>query len=56
MRFLEKILEAGRARRHDDITRYRGGRSVGDGIEAADVAFYGPMVFSRPVTTWGEEA
>ncbi|MGF0117835.1 hypothetical protein ACQFYA_16185 [Promicromonospora sp. Marseille-Q5078] len=56
MRFLDRILEAGRTQRLDATTRYRDGRSVGDGIEAVDVAFYGPMVFRRPVTMWTEEA
>ena len=57
MSFLDTILQADRSRGWADGTRYGDGRrSVGDGIEAADVAFFGPMVFRRPVTTWTEES
>ncbi|ROS75496.1 hypothetical protein [Cellulomonas sp. PhB143] len=53
MSFLEEILRADRTPRGGS-TAYRGPRSVGDGIEAADVAFYGPMVFNRPAPSWPE--
>ena len=56
MRFLDTILHADRPQRWADGARYGDGRSVGDGIEAADVAFFGPMVFRRPATTWTEES
>ncbi|GAA1710980.1 hypothetical protein GCM10009809_04190 [Isoptericola hypogeus] len=56
MRFLDTILDAARMQRQDATTRYRDGRAAGDGIETADVAFYGPMVFGRPLTWTGEEA
>lgn len=58
MRFLDTILRADRPRgRADTTTLYGDGRrSVGDGIEAADVAFFGPMVLRRPITTWAEES
>ncbi|MEK8226793.1 hypothetical protein NKG05_12960 [Oerskovia sp. M15] len=47
---------ADRARRQDTDALDREGRSVGDGIEAADVAFYGPMVFRRPESPRSERA
>jgi hypothetical protein len=56
MSFLDAILRADRPRRWADGTLYGDGRSVGDGIEAADVAFFGQMVFRRSVTTWTEES
>ena len=57
MSFLDTILRADRPRRRAGTTLYGDGRrSVGDGIEAADVAFYGPMVLRRPATTWAEES
>ena len=57
MSFLDMILQADRPRRWSDGTLYGDGRrSVGDGIEAADVAFFGPMVLQRPVPTWTEES
>lgn len=45
MRFLETILRVEpEARRYRSAAR-RQGRSVGDGLDTVDVAFYGPMVF-----------
>ncbi|MFI2702312.1 hypothetical protein [Cellulosimicrobium composti] len=55
MRFLETILAANRTP-PSDRARYRDDRrSVGDGIETADVAFYGPMALRRPATTRAED-
>ncbi|GED09892.1 hypothetical protein [Cellulosimicrobium cellulans] len=55
MTFLETILAANREQ-PPDLARYRDGRrSVGDGIEAADVAFYGPTALRRPATTRAED-
>ncbi|WP_166850012.1 hypothetical protein [Isoptericola sp. BMS4] len=45
MRFLDTILRTDpEARRFRSASR-GAGRCVGDGIEAADVAFFGPLVF-----------
>ncbi|MCA5892825.1 hypothetical protein LEP48_05580 [Isoptericola sp. NEAU-Y5] len=55
MSFLEAILDADRIVRPGWRGGYRDGRVVGDGIEAADVAFYGPMVLRRPTTTGTQE-
>ncbi len=49
MRFLETILRTDPEARRFRSTARRRGRSVGDGLEAADVAFFGPMVFFRGV-------
>ncbi|MBN0039521.1 hypothetical protein JN535_04940 [Cellulosimicrobium cellulans] len=55
MTFLETILAANREQ-PPDLARYRDERrSVGDGIDAADVAFYGPTVLRRPATTRAED-
>ncbi|UTT59974.1 hypothetical protein [Cellulosimicrobium cellulans] len=55
MRFLETILAANREQL-PNLARYRDGRrSVGDGIEAADVALYGPTALRRPATTRAED-
>jgi hypothetical protein len=45
MRFLDTILRTDPEARRFRSARRRTGGSVGDGIDAADVAFYGPMVF-----------
>ena len=53
MTFLETILAANREQPPD--LRYRDGRrSVGDGVDVADVAFYGPTALRRPATTRAE--
>lgn len=45
MRFLDTILRTDpEARRYRSLARCQG-RGVGDGLGAADVAFFGPMVF-----------
>lgn len=55
MTFLETILAANREQ-PPDPARYRDERrSVGDGIEAADVVFYGPTALRRPATTRAED-
>lgn len=47
MRFLDTILRTDpEARRSRSASRAAGG-CVGDGIEAADVASFGPLVFDR---------
>lgn len=56
MSFLDTILRADRPGLDGSTLYGDGRRSVGDGIEAADVAFFGPMVLRRPATTWAEES
>ncbi|GEM_PF-2138046 len=55
MTFLETILAADREQ-PPDLARYRDGRrSVGDGIDAADVVLYGTTAHRRPPTTRAED-
>ncbi|MBD5784684.1 hypothetical protein IF650_00695 [Cellulosimicrobium terreum] len=55
MNFLENILTANRTPGWASLAGSRPQSTVGEGIESADVAFYGPMTLLRRTETRPEE-